>query len=80
MPSCGLLIVIQISGYRRLVDSLFTSQDCWVGIETKGEYTQGMTVVDRYLLTGNEPNAKVLFDIDREGFVDLIVDCLKAYD
>lgn len=63
-----------------LKPELFTTQDCWVGIETKGEYTQGMTVVDKYLLTGHLPNAKVLFDIDRKGFVDLIVDCLQAYN
>jgi len=63
-----------------LKPELFTVQDCWVGIETKGEYTQGMTVVDRYELTNNKPNTKVLFDIDRDGFVDLIVDCLQAYN
>lgn len=63
-----------------LKPELFTAQDCWVGIETKGEHTQGMTVVDRYELTGNKPNAKVLFDIDRDGFVDLIVECLQAYN
>lgn len=63
-----------------LKPELFTAQDCWVGIETKGEYTQGMTVVDRYLLTGKKPNAKVLFDIDRQGFVDLLVECLEAYN
>ena len=38
-----------------LAPELFTSQDCWVGIETKGEYTQGMTVVDRYQLSGKLP-------------------------
>ncbi len=63
-----------------LKPELFTAQDAWVGIETKGEYTQGMTVVDRYQLTGNKPNAKVLFDVNREGFVDLIVECLQAYN
>jgi len=63
-----------------LKPELFVTQDCWVGIETKGEYTQGMTVVDRYNLTDNKPNAKVLFDLDRQGFVDLIVECLKEYN
>ncbi len=63
-----------------LKPELFTAQDCWVGIETKGEHTQGMTVVDRYSLSGNEPNAKVLFNIDREGFVDLLVEQLQAYN
>jgi pyrimidine-specific ribonucleoside hydrolase len=62
-----------------LKPELFTSYDCWVGIETKGEYTQGMTVVDRYQLTERPHNAQVLCDIDRNGFVDLIVECLSAY-
>jgi len=59
--------------------SLFTAVDCWVGIETKGEYTQGMTVVDRYQLTGKPHNAKVLFNIDRPSFVDFIVERLNEY-
>ncbi len=58
---------------------LFEVQDCFVSIETKGEYTQGMTVVDRYLLTDKQPNAKVLFGLDRQGFVDLLVESLHAY-
>ncbi|MEZ9537839.1 pyrimidine-specific ribonucleoside hydrolase RihA [Shewanella sp. 10N.286.51.B8] len=62
-----------------LKPELFTTTDCWVGIETKGEYTQGMTVVDRYQLTGRAHNAKVLLNIDRSGFVDFIVDCLEKY-
>ncbi|WP_445776824.1 pyrimidine-specific ribonucleoside hydrolase RihA [Shewanella sp.] len=59
--------------------SLFTTVDCWVGIETKGEHTQGMTVVDRYQLTGKPHNAKVLFTINREGFVDFILERLNDY-
>lgn len=58
---------------------LFAAQDCFVSIETKGEHTQGMTVVDRYLLTDKQPNAKVLFGLDRQGFVDLLVESLHAY-
>ena len=58
---------------------LFTFVDCWVGVETKGQYTQGMTVVDRYQLTENRHNAKVLINIDRPGFVDFIVTRLSEY-
>jgi len=63
-----------------LKPELFSSYDCWVGVETKGEYTQGMTVVDRYQLTQRPHNTQVLCDIDRDGFVDLIVECLTAYN
>ncbi|WP_394497341.1 pyrimidine-specific ribonucleoside hydrolase RihA [Shewanella sp. ENK2] len=62
-----------------LQPELFTATDCWVGIETKGEYTQGMTVVDRYHLTSHPHNAKVMFDIDRLAFVDFIINCLSKY-
>ncbi|EOT1268680.1 pyrimidine-specific ribonucleoside hydrolase RihA, partial [Escherichia coli] len=51
----------------------------WVGVETQGKYTQGMTVVDYYYLTGNKPNATVMVDVDRQGFVDLLADRLKFY-
>jgi pyrimidine-specific ribonucleoside hydrolase len=62
-----------------LAPELFTSQECWVGIETKGEYTQGMTVVDRYQLSGKPANATVLFDVYRQGFVDLLAKSLRYF-
>ncbi|CFR10508.1 pyrimidine-specific ribonucleoside hydrolase RihA [Yersinia kristensenii] len=62
-----------------LAPELFTSIERWVGIETRGEYTQGMTVVDYYQLTGNKPNAEVLMDIDRKGFIDLLVERIARY-
>lgn len=62
-----------------LKPTLFSAEECWVGIETKGEYTAGMTVVDRYQLTTNATNANVLFDINRQGFVDLLVESLHFY-
>lgn len=51
----------------------------WVGVETQGKYTQGMTVVDYYFLTGNKPNATVMVDVNREGFVDLLAERLALY-
>ncbi len=62
-----------------LKPELFTSVERWVGVETQGKYTQGMTVVDYYFLTGKQPNTTVLLDIDRERFVDLLVDRLAFY-
>lgn len=59
---------------------LFHGIDCRVGIETRGEYTVGMTVVDRYGLSGMAPNATVLLGVDRPGFIDLLVEQLHAYD
>ncbi|MFV2797002.1 nucleoside hydrolase, partial [Escherichia coli] len=34
-----------------LKPELFTTVERWVGVETQGKYTQGMTVVDYYYLT-----------------------------
>ncbi|AUV53750.1 pyrimidine-specific ribonucleoside hydrolase RihA [Raoultella planticola] len=62
-----------------LKPQLFTSVERWVGVETQGKYTQGMTVVDYYFLTGNQPNTTVLLDVDREGFVDLLAERLAFY-
>ncbi|HBC7114217.1 TPA: pyrimidine-specific ribonucleoside hydrolase RihA [Raoultella ornithinolytica] len=62
-----------------LKPELFTSVERWVGVETKGKYTQGMTVIDYYFLTGKQPNTTVLLDIDRERFVDLLVERLAFY-
>lgn len=62
-----------------LKPELFTCAERWVGVETQGKYTQGMTVVDYYFLTGNQPNTTVLLDVDREGFVDLLAERLAFY-
>lgn len=62
-----------------LKPELFTSVERWVGVETQGKYTQGMTVVDYYSLTGNSPNTTVLLDVDRQGFVDLLAGRLAFY-
>lgn len=54
--------------------SMFTCVERWVGVETQGKYAQGMTVVDYYGLTNNAPNTTVMMDIDRQAFVDLLVE------
>ncbi|KNC08722.1 ribonucleoside hydrolase [Klebsiella sp. RIT-PI-d] len=62
-----------------LKPEIFTTLERWVGVETQGKYTQGMTVVDYYFLTGNKPNAQVMVDIDREAFVNLLAERLNYY-
>ena len=62
-----------------LKPDLFSTVERWVGVETQGKYTQGMTVVDYYFLTGNKPNATVMVDVDRQGFVDLLAERLTFY-
>lgn len=58
---------------------LFTGIECHVSVETQGQYTVGMTVVDRYRLSPHKPNARVLLGVERQGFIDLLVEQLQAY-
>lgn len=62
-----------------LKPELFTSAHYWVGVETQGKYTTGMTVADVYNLTGNTPNTEVLLSVDRKGFVDLLLERVARY-
>ncbi|WP_323884005.1 pyrimidine-specific ribonucleoside hydrolase RihA [Aeromonas hydrophila] len=63
-----------------LAPALFHGVECRVDIETGGTHTRGMTVVDRYGLTGKAANALVLLGLDRAGFIDLLVTRLRAFD
>ncbi|MFM5377153.1 pyrimidine-specific ribonucleoside hydrolase RihA [Aeromonas dhakensis] len=63
-----------------LAPALFHGVECRVDIETGGPHTSGMTVVDRYGLTGKPANALVLLGLDRAGFIDLLVTRLRAFD
>ncbi|WP_378080426.1 pyrimidine-specific ribonucleoside hydrolase RihA [Aeromonas bestiarum] len=62
-----------------LAPELFHGVECRVDIETGGAHTTGMTVVDRYGLTGKAANALVLLGLDRAGFIDLLVERLRAF-
>lgn len=58
-----------------LIDpSLFSGKNCRVEIETDSELTIGQTVVDWWGVTGSPPNVEVVSDIDRQGFIDLVVE------
>ncbi|MEM8862003.1 MAG: nucleoside hydrolase, partial [Chloroflexota bacterium] len=62
-----------------LQPDLFTTKHCHVSVETAGEHTAGMTMVDHYQLTGKTPNTDVVLGVDREGFVDLLVERLNYW-
>jgi len=57
-----------------LKPELFAGRDCNVEIETNSELTLGMTVVDWWGVTKRPKNAKVLKDIDAQGFFDLLTE------
>ncbi|KQY13339.1 nucleoside hydrolase [Rhizobium sp. Root482] len=55
---------------------LFKGRDCNVEIETKSELTMGMTVVDWWRVTGRNPNARVMREVDADGFFELLTERL----
>ncbi len=58
-----------------LIDpDLFTGKACRVDVETESELTVGQTIVDWWGVTGAEPNTMVMSEIDRSGFIDLVVE------
>jgi purine nucleosidase len=52
--------------------------DAFVAVETRGEWTSGMTVTDFRGKLGHEPNAKVATTLDRDGFWALMLDAIKT--
>lgn len=57
-----------------LKPELFKGRTCNVSVETNSELTMGMTVIDWWHVTGREPNATVMRDIDAEGFFQLLTE------
>ncbi|HEX9465755.1 MAG TPA: nucleoside hydrolase [Alphaproteobacteria bacterium] len=55
---------------------LFGGKDCFVAVETQSELTLGQTVVDWWERTGRPPNARVLDQVDVDGFFALLVERL----
>jgi purine nucleosidase len=57
-----------------LSPDLFDGKEVYVEVQTAPGPTEGMTVVDWWGVTGREPNAMVMNEIDDEGFYDLLVE------
>lgn len=57
---------------------IFKSQDMNVSIDVSGQLSVGRTVGD-YGRTDKKVNTKVLYDVEREKFVNLIVEATKYY-
>lgn len=59
--------------------TIITTKKLHVDIETTGIHTLGATVVDYHDVLKKEKNAEVAFDIDREKFVDMLVEAMRFY-
>lgn len=62
-----------------LEPDLFEMKHVNVSIETRGEFTYGMTAVDILETTGLEPNTMFAKSVDREGFWNLFEEILLSY-
>lgn len=58
---------------------ILTMKPCFVDVELSGDYCRAATVADRYGVLGQEPNMNVVFDIEREKFIDLLCESLESY-
>jgi inosine-uridine nucleoside N-ribohydrolase len=59
---------------------LFTMKDQHVVVETSGEHSRGMTLVDmRGLKERKNPNCTVLWDVDAEAAFNVIVESIGAF-
>ena len=58
---------------------IFRSRELYVDIELQGEYTRGATVADFRGRLGKAPNAACMMEIDRERYIDLLVEALQFY-
>ena len=54
----------------------FTFEDYYVEIETKGELTRGMSVVDIHRVMNKQSNCKVAVDLDADAFWSWFLTCL----
>ncbi len=54
-------------------------EEMYVEIETTGDYCRGTTVGDRLHVLGKPANATVIMGIDREAFVNLLVEAAEHY-
>jgi purine nucleosidase len=57
-----------------LKPELFSGRDCNVEVETASPLTVGMTVVDWWQVTGRKHNARVMKDVDADGFFTLLTE------
>jgi purine nucleosidase/pyrimidine-specific ribonucleoside hydrolase len=63
----------------RVIDpSIVGCVEAHVAIELHGTHTRGATVVDRFGVTGEAPNAQVALELDHARFWALVVDAVRA--
>lgn len=59
---------------------IFKFKDLYVEVERCGHYTRGATIPDYYGQKNKKPNVKVAVEINREEFIQVLIDCCRAYN
>lgn len=59
---------------------IFDIRDYYVITELGGQYSRGETVADVYGITGNKPNCRAVVGLDREKFVEYLIEACKSFD
>lgn len=71
METEGALVYDALAAYYLMKPEVCQAKDDAVVVETKGEYTFGMTLVDKRPISKKEPaNATIVTDIPREQFIE----------
>jgi len=58
---------------------LFVTKSFHIDIECHGKFTAGMTLADRRPWSKADHNVVACLDLDRKGFIELIIDACKSY-
>jgi pyrimidine-specific ribonucleoside hydrolase len=74
----GIAVHDAVAVAKVLKPELFQSEMYHVAIDMDGKYTRGCTVTDLMDVTGNPKNVEVVMDVDRQGFVDFLVESLEG--
>lgn len=69
---CAIMVLVH--------PEIFTSIECYVDVDTSGEYTRGATVPDYYGVTGKKANCKCLVDLDRNKFVEYLKEACERFN
>jgi len=73
----GAIVYDALAAYYLINPQAFTTKDLEVKIETKGEFTRGMTVADLRTWGEKNPNTAVATALDREAFITDLLDKLS---
>lgn len=78
----GGVLCDAVSSAYMMDPTVLTCEDVHVDVETKGTLTEGKTIVTRFWTehVSLKPNTKLGSEIDRERFIDMIVDSVAKLD